>query len=335
MDAVPAPPHDADEDFARRTAPHRAELLAHCYRMTGSAHDAEDLVQETLLRAWRAFDRYDEHRASLRTWLFRIATNACLTALEGRRRRPLPAGLGAPAGDPGDDPHLLIHREPDVPWLQPLPGPYGEDPADVLVGRRGLRLAFVAALQLLPPRQRAVLILRDVLDHPAAEVAAMLDATVPAVNSSLQRARARLGRAGVTEDEVDDPADPADRAVVDRYAAAFEASDFAGLARLLADEAILEMPPSRAWFLGRAAYRAFLERTCPPARGRWRMVPLTANAQPALAAYRGPADAGSGPYLPHSIQVFTTTPTRIARTTAFIDPALFAAFRLPPSLPQG
>ncbi len=152
-----------DEDFAVRTDPFRRELLAHCYRMLGSVHDAEDLLQETLLRAWRAYDRYDPARSSLRTWLYRIATNACLTALDQRTRRPLPSGLGAPSNDPEQP---LVRGE-EVPWLQPIPDALLGDPAQVIAARGSLRLAFVAAMQLLPPRQRAVLILREVLQWPA------------------------------------------------------------------------------------------------------------------------------------------------------------------------
>ena len=189
------------EDFTVRTDPYRRELLAHCYRMLGSVHDAEDLLQETLLRAWRAYDRYDPGRAALRTWLYRIATNACLTALEQRSRRPLPSGLGAP---PSDDPEQPLIRGEEVPWLQPIPDTMLGDPADVLLSRGSLRLAFVAAMQFLPARQRAVLILREVLGQPAAEVAATLEMTTAAVNSALQRARARLGEAGLSED-IDEP----------------------------------------------------------------------------------------------------------------------------------
>lgn len=167
--------------------PFRRELVVHCYRMLGSLHDAEDLAQETLLRAWKARERYDEGRASVRTWLYRIATNVCLTALEGRARRPLPSGLGAASTDPD----VPLVPDFEVPWLQPLPARYTGDPQ----ARAGVRLAFVAAVQLLPPRQRAVLVLRDVLQFSAAEVATQLDTSAAAVNSSLQRARAALATA--------------------------------------------------------------------------------------------------------------------------------------------
>jgi RNA polymerase sigma-70 factor (ECF subfamily) len=228
----------------------RGDLLAHCYRMLGSVDEAEDLVQETLLRAWRAAHRYDPRQASLRTWLHRIATNACLTALEGRARRPLPSGLG-PAGD---DPHVPLVPSLDVPWLQPFPDARLGDPADAVQQRAGLRLALVAALQLLPPRQRAALVLREVLQLPAAEVAQVLDSSVASVNSSLQRARATLRAAGPVLEELREPADPTERTVVEQYLAAFEAADVAGLTRLLADDVVMEMPPVDLWLAGMAHY---------------------------------------------------------------------------------
>src|ERR687885_24098 len=187
------------EDFLRLADPYRRELLAHCYRMLGSIHDAEDLVQETYLRAWRAYDRF-EGRSSLRTWLHQIATRACLTALENRSRRPMPTGLGAPSIDPADP----LVEQPEVPWLEPVPDAMvaaeGSDPAAIVTSRQSLRLALIAALQHLPPRQRAVLILRDVLQWRAAEVAEVLDTTTTAVNSILQRARAQLNEVAPNED---------------------------------------------------------------------------------------------------------------------------------------
>jgi RNA polymerase sigma-70 factor (ECF subfamily) len=193
--------------------PYRDELVAYCYRMLGSFHEAEDLVQETMLRAWKARDRYDRTRASVRTWLYRIATNACLSALEGRARRPLPSGLGAP----GDDPGAPLTPAFDIPWLQPFPD------ARFDTGMRAdMRLALVAAMQVLPPRQRAVLVLREVLEFSAAEVAAQLGTTVTAVNSALQRARAALAEVGDAS-EVTEPDDPGVRAVIQRDGLAHEA----------------------------------------------------------------------------------------------------------------
>ncbi|MGH3238135.1 MAG: RNA polymerase subunit sigma-70, partial [Streptosporangiaceae bacterium] len=222
------------EDFAGLTGRFRGELLAHCYRLLGSAEEAEDLVQETYLRAWRSFEGF-EGRSSVRTWLYRIATNVCLTALERRGRRPLPSGLGGPAADPGTP----LVAGPQVPWLQPFPGVLAgerEDPAAMAVSRAGVRLAFVAALQYLPARQRAMLILRDVLELPAAEVAGLLGMTPTAVNSGLRRARARLAQALPAEEEVAEPAGPGLRALLDRFAAAFEGADVAGLAELLRED---------------------------------------------------------------------------------------------------
>ena len=315
------------EDFARRADPFRRELLAHCYRMLGSVHDAEDLVQETLLRAWRASGRFDAERASLRTWLYRIATNACLTALAGRSRRPLPSAI---AGPTEDIEHPLVRTE--VPWLEPLPDAmvWSEraDPAAVAMSRSSLRLAFVAALQLLPPRQRAILILREVLELPAAEVADMLGTTPAAVNSGLQRARARL--AGVAEDQIDEPAEPDLRATVDAYVTAFEKADITALTRLLTKDAILEMPPMALWYAGRENYGRFIAARVWGMRGTdWRMVPVAANGQPAVAAY---VATGSGDYQLNTLQVFTVTRAGICRNTAWSEPGVFATFGLAPRL---
>src|SRR5215469_16969937 len=275
------------EDFATLTDRFRGELLAHCYRMLGSAEEAEDLVQETYLRAWRSYDGF-AGRSSVRTWLYRIATNVCLTAIERRGRRPLPSGLGAPA----EEPQTPLVAGPQVPWLQPFPDALvageGGDPAAVAVSRAGIRLAFVAALQYLSARQRAMLILRDVLGWPAAEVADLLGTTTTAVNSGLRRARAQLARALPAEDELAEPAEPDRRALLDRFAAAFEDADAGVLAELLAEDVALEMPPVLTWFTGRAAVVRFLDGRLPhlfTVPGRVRMVPAAANGQPAFAAY--------------------------------------------------
>ena len=313
----------ASDDFTARTVPFRRELLAHCYRMLGSVHDAEDLLQETLLRAWRAYGQYDPRRAALRTWLFRIATNACLTAIEQRSRRPLPSGLGAP---PGDDAEQPLIRGEEVPWLQPIPDAMLGDPAGVVLSRGSLRLAFVAALQFLPARQRAVLILREVLDWPAADVAAALDMTTAAVNSALQRARARLGEATLSQDQIAEPTDSYQRAQIERYAVAFENADLAGLEKLLADDVVLEMPPFLNWFVGREAYIRFIARAFTLRGTNWRMVPVHANGQPALAAY---ARAENGGYALHSLQVLTVTESGINRNTSFQDQPVFSYFGLP------
>lgn len=298
----------AERTFAERTEPYRHELLAHCYRMLGSLDEAEDLVQETYLRAWRSRGTF-EGRSSLRVWLYRIATNACLTALEHRGRRALPSGLGAPAGDPslGPDP-----AEPETAWLQPIPDalvtPDSQDPAAIVAGRDSLRLALIASLQYLPPRQRAVLILREALAFPAGEIAAMLDTTTAAVKSMLQRARARLDEVGAGRERLSEPSDPRARALLEAYISGFERADIAALERALRADAAIELVGTRTWFSGRRTCLSFLARVI-GAPGDWRMVPTAANGQPAAAAYhRGE---------PFGIGVLTTTGSGIARITVF------------------
>src|SRR5271165_1175055 len=280
--ARPAP---GGEEFALLADPYRGELLAHCYRMLGSVHDAEDQVQETLLRAWRSYADF-EGRSSMRTWLHRIATNTCLRALETRSRRPLPSGLGEPTEDP-DGPVPVPNL--DVPWLQPFPdalaGRGADDPAAIVTARASMRLALIAALQYLPPRQRAVLILRDVLGWRAAEVAGLLGISTVAVNSLLQRAHAQLELAAPAEDDIREPARPADRDLVGRWAAAFENADLSALVRMLREDAVLEMPPLPVWFRGRGAIARFLGTRVLGRPGDWRMVPTTANGQPAFGVY--------------------------------------------------
>ncbi|NUS43443.1 MAG: sigma-70 family RNA polymerase sigma factor [Mycobacteriaceae bacterium] len=320
-------------DFDARTTRHRAELLAHCYRMLGSIHDAEDLVQETMLRAWRAADSFDERRASLRTWLYRIATNACLTALEQRGRRALPSGLVGPS----DTLHTApVQKHHEIPWLEPIPdgllGSDADDPAIVVAARSGIRLAFVAALQHLPARQRAVLILRDVLAWSAAEVAELLDTSPAAVNSALQRARAQLDKAAPMLDRMTETLSPGERALIDRYVAAFESADMRGLSEALREDAVLEMPPALMWFEGRRMILAFFDAKAAfcPGRSRWRALPVAANTQPAAGFYR--LDDADGVYRAHSIQVLTVQNDAIARITVFVDPGLFGRFGLPPTV---
>jgi RNA polymerase sigma-70 factor (ECF subfamily) len=313
------------EDFTGLTGRFRGELLAHCYRMLGSADEAEDLVQETYLRAWRSYDGF-EGRASVRTWLYRIATNVCLTAIERRGRRPLPSGLGGPA----EDAAAPLVAGPEVPWLQPFPtgqasGP--EDPAAVAASRAGIRLAFVAALQYLSARQRAMLILRDVLGWPAAEVADLLGTTTTAVNSGLRRARAQLAEAVPAEDELAEPAERDRRALLDRFAAAIENADASALAGLLQADVALEMPPVLTWFTGRDAVTRFIATHFLTEPGGLRLVPVVANAEPAFAVYgRQPG----GAYQAHAILVPTATPAGIARIIAFQDLGLFKVFGLSP-----
>jgi RNA polymerase sigma-70 factor (ECF subfamily) len=313
------------EDFTSLTGQFRRELLAHCYRMLGSADEAEDLVQETYLRAWRAFDGF-EGRASVRTWLYRIATNACLTAIERRGRRPLPSGLGGPA----DDPAAPVVAAAEVPWLQPIPdvllaSPH-DDPAEAAVSRAGIRLAMVAALQYLSARQRAMLILRDVLSWPAADVAAMLDTTTTAVNSGLRRARAQLAQALPDEDDVTEPAEPERRALLDRFAVAFENGDVTALAALLREDVALEMPPMVTWFAGLPDVRRFLATKLFGTPGQFRLVPTMANGQPAFGAYEREPD---GVYRAHAALVLTVTTTGIARIVIFLSPGLLETFGLP------
>ncbi|TDC81449.1 sigma-70 family RNA polymerase sigma factor [Actinomadura sp. 7K507] len=295
---------------------YRGELVAYCYRMLGSFHEAEDLAQETMLRAWKARDRYDSTRASVRTWLYRIATNACLTALEGRARRPLPTGLGAPSDDPG----APLTPALDIPWLQPFP-----DARFDLGMRADLRLALVASTQVLPPRQRAVLVLREVLQFSAAEVATQLETTVTAVNSALQRARTALADVGDASG-VAEPDDPQARAAIQRYARAFEAADVPALVRLLTDDAIMEMPPVPLWYRGSRDYGLFMRRVFDMHGGGWRTRLLSANGQPALAAYAPEPGGGHGL---HTLQVFTVTGGQIAHNVVFADPHVLGVFDLP------
>ncbi len=315
----------ASANFTDLTGPFRGELLAHCYRMLGSVDEAEDLVQETYLRAWRSFGGF-EGRSSVRTWLYRIATNACLTALERRRRRPLPSGLGGPA----EDPRVPLAASPEVPWLQPVPDALlaadGDDPARAVAARAGIRLALVAAQQYLPARQRAMLILRDVLGWPAAEVAELLGTTTTAVNSGLRRARAQLARALPAEEDTAEPDDPGQRAVLDRFAAAFQNADADALAELLRQDAVLEMPPLPGWFAGRDMVRAFLAAQVLTAPGQFLMVPTAANGQPAFAMYERDA---SGAYRAHAVFVLDPSPAGIARIVIFLEPGLFGRFGLP------
>jgi RNA polymerase sigma-70 factor (ECF subfamily) len=309
--------------------PLRRELVAFCYRMTGSAHEAEDLVQETYLRAWRAFDRF-EQRSSVRTWLYRIATNVCLTALARRPRRQLPSGLGTASPDPGAP---LALAPGGTSWLQPVPDylvlDERADPAEVVAARQSVRLALVAGLQVLPPRQRAAFILCEVLVVPAADAAQLLDVSVAAMKSLLQRARARLADVALSDDELAEPTDAAARRVLDRYMHAFERSDMAALERLLADDAMLEMTGTTTWFAGKKTCVPFIAAQAIGYPGEWRMTSLYANGQLGAAAYRRAAD---GAYLPFAVVVLATTRSHITRLSLFSDPDLFSRFGLLPSL---
>jgi RNA polymerase sigma-70 factor (ECF subfamily) len=312
---------DGSNGFDTRLEPYRNELLAYCYRMLGSVHDAEDLVQDTFLRAWRARDSYDDSRASVRTWLYRIATNVCLTALKGRAQRPLPSGT-VPESEP-----LAPLTRGEVPWLEPLPDAMldARDPADTAVARAGLRLAFAAALQHLSARERGALVLRDVLAFSAVEAADALGTTVAAVNSALQRARARVGEA---PDQVAEPSSAEQRAWLDRYTDAFVRADVEGITALLTQDVLMEMPPMVNWFTGRAAYGQFMDWVYGVGGTDWRALPVAANGQPGFAAYR----RDGGGYALHTLQVLTVTADGVSRNSVFQDPAVFASFDLPDRL---
>lgn len=314
-----------EPSFDELIEPYRTELLAHCYRMLGSVHDAEDVVQESYLRAWRAREQYDAARSSVRTWMFRIATNACLTALSTRSRRPLPSGLVAET-----DPRAPLVPGREITWLQPLPDALldGGDPARSAVDRDGLRLAFVAALQHLSARQRAVLILRDVLEFSAAEAAEILGTTVISVNSALRRARAGIEAAGVHPDRVDEPSEAEQRAWIERYMRAFVDADIEALKRLLAEDVLMEMPPMLNWFVGRDSYGVFMEWVFGAAGTDWRLVPVGANGQPGFAAYRRSGET----YALHTLQVFTVGQQGVTRTSVFQDDDVFDSFGLPREL---
>ncbi|MFB8005719.1 sigma-70 family RNA polymerase sigma factor [Nocardia sp. NPDC056000] len=310
-----------NEDFGQLSAPYRRELLAYCYRMLGSVEDAEEVVQEVYLDAWRAYDRF-EARSSLRTWLYRIATRACFKALERIRRRPLPADLGDPEPNPGIGP---IPRNPEVPWLQPIPDylftSAPDDPETVVVQRQSLRLALMGALQQLPPRQRAVLILRDVLQWRTTEVAELLQMSTAAVNSALQRARSQIP---LSQDGLTEPDEPHQRDLLNRYAIAFETADVDQLVTVLTEDARWEMPPIALWFEGRDTVCAFLARQM-RIIGPADVVATSANGQPAFAVYRRGVD---GTHRPHAVHVLTFGAEGISRVVAFHGARLFPLFGL-------
>jgi RNA polymerase sigma-70 factor (ECF subfamily) len=298
---------------------YRRELTAYCYRMLGSAFESEDAVQETLIRAWRGLDRF-EGRAALRSWLYRIATNVCLDMLTGRERRARPMDLG-PAGAP------IVEnlRTPDVPWLQPMPDALVTDPAETAVARETIRLAFVAALQHLPPRQRAVLILCEVLHWRAAEVAELLETSVASVNSALQRARATLAATDVSP-----LSDPVDEELLARYVAAFEAYDIEALTSVIQEDATQSMPPYDLWLRGRDDIFTWWFGPGAGCRGS-RLVPtIAANGSPAFGQYKPSPDGG---YEPWALQVLELSDGRVAELSFFLDTeTLFPLFGLPARL---
>lgn len=308
-----------DQDFAQLIDPYRRELYAHCYRMLGSVHDAEDQLQEVYLRAWKGHERF-EGRSSLRTWLHRIATTVCLTALEKRERRPLPTGLGGPTGQP----EAKLSATPEVPWLEPTPD-RSVDPGTIVADRESVRLALVAALQYLPAQQRAVLILREVLRFSAAEVAEMLDTTVPAVNSLLQRARARLDKCLPQQENVR-VSSVEQGELLDRYVAAFEDYDIGALTDLFTAEATFQMPPFATWVQGPEYIERLVRVQCPARRpGDLVLVPTAANGQPAYGMYLRDSE---GTHRAFGIHVLTLEQERIGHCSVFFDPTLFPFFDL-------
>ncbi len=319
---------DTDHDFQNQADPYRRELLAHCYRMLGSIHDAEDLVQETYLRAWRSYGDF-EGRSSLRTWLYRIATNVCLTAIDQRGNRPMPSGLGGPT----DDPERPVVASPEVPWLEPAPdavlGADPADPATIVAARESTRLAFVAALQHLPAKQRVVLILRDVLKWRAAEAAELLGTSTAAVNSALQRARAQLEEVAPLRDELVEPTDPAQRDLLERYAKAFEDADIESLVAIFKKDAVWEMPPFPEWYVGVDTIVRLIIAQCGPEPGELRTRPAAANGQPAFGVYKRDEE---GVHRPYQLHVLSVTGEGLAQVSAFFDTTLFPTFGLPETI---
>jgi RNA polymerase sigma-70 factor (ECF subfamily) len=302
---------------------YRREMTGYCYRMLGSWHEAEDAVQETFLRAWRSFDRL-EGRAALRSWLYRIATNVCMTMLDGRRRRAMPMDFGS--ASPSNA--ALGVPLSDGAWIQPIADSRAlsaDDPSELAVARDTIRLAFIAALQNLPPRQRAVLILRDVLRWKAAEVASLLDASVVSVNGLLRRARATIASRDLT---VSAPAQPSEQEqeLLARYVEAFERFDIDTLVSLLRDDAVFSMPPHTLWLKGRSAVRDWLlANACRHAL----FVPVEANGSAAFAVYKPTSDGGLEA---SSVQVLELSPSGISAVHTFLDPSLFDLFDLPSTL---
>jgi RNA polymerase sigma-70 factor (ECF subfamily) len=324
--SLTAPPAAGDLD--RQLEHHRRELTAHCYRMLGSPFEAEDAVQETLIRAWKGYDRF-EARAALRSWLYSIATNVCLDMLSGRERRARPMDLG-PAREPIE---ANLNVLPETTWIQPIPDgllvPEG-DPADVAVAHETIRLAFVAALQHLPPRQRAALILCEVLRWQATEVAELLDTSVASVNSALQRARSTLATGNVSATDSSSQLNDADRALLGRYVNAFEQYDIEALTSLIREDAQQSMPPFDLWLRGRDDIFTWWFGPGIGCRGS-RVIPtVSANGSPAFGQYKPSPDGG---YDPWALQVIELSEGQIVELTFFLDTAtLFPLFGLPPRL---
>ena len=307
---------------------HRAELTAYCYRMLGSPFDVEDAVQDAFVRAWRSRDRF-EGRAAVRSWLYRIATNVCIDMLKSRERRVRPMDLG-PAMEPLA---TNLNTRSEATWLEPIPVPLiapARDPADLAVERESIRLALVAALQHLPPRQRAALILREVLRWEASEVAELLGTSVASVNSALQRARATLAKSNVSATDPLPRLSESDRAMLERYVAAFERYDVSGLTALIREDATQSMPPYDMWLSGRADILAWWFGPGIGCRGS-RVIPaISANGMPTYGQYKPSPQGGHEPW---ALQVLELSEGRIADITFFLDTArLFPLFGLPPRL---
>jgi RNA polymerase sigma-70 factor, ECF subfamily len=322
---------DSKDAFLADAQRYRRELMAHCYRMTGSLHDAEDLVQETYLRAWKSYEGF-QGRSSIRTWLYRIATNTCLTALEGRQRRPLPTGLGAPSSDPTAD--IAEHHE--ITWLEPLPDSPQEHPSDpsvIVASRDSVRLAFIAALQHLSARQRAVLVLREVLQWKAAEVGEAIGASTAAVNSLLQRARAQLDEIQPSQDDdLAAPESPEAKDMLAKYISAFETYDMDKLVKLFTDDAIFEMPPFDGWYQGPEDIVMLSKVHCPAeGAGDMRFISTTANGQPAAALYM--LNRETGAHEAFQMHVLSVGPGGVSHVLAFhAGNGMFEKFGLAPSL---
>ncbi len=316
-------------DLDSRLEQHRIELTAHCYRMLGSSFEAEDAVQETMVRAWRGYDGF-EGRAALRSWLYRIATNVCLDMLKGRQRRARPMDLASPS--PADTP--VGERNLEAPWVLPVPDarvvPTDGDPAELAVAREAIRLAFIAALQHLPPRQRAVLLLRDVVRWKATEVAELLGTTDASVNSALQRARSTLAASNISDTDPAMPMDEEQQVLLTRYVDAFERYDMQMLTSLIHEDATQSMPPYEMWLSGRDQILAFWTGQGAGCRGS-RLVPTVANGKPAFGQYK-PSESGSG-HDPWALQVLDISDGRLVELSFFLDTeALFPVFGLPAHL---
>jgi RNA polymerase sigma-70 factor (ECF subfamily) len=327
----------AADEVELRLEEHRAELTGYCYRMLGSVFEAEDAVQETLVRAWRSHSGF-EGRSSLRSWLYRIATNVCLDSLNAGKRRARPMDL-SPASHADA---ALPAASPESVWIEPVPDvralPSSGDPADVIVSRETIKLAFVAALQHLPARQRAVLILREVLAWKASETAELLGTSVASVNSALQRARATLSEAGVSTAGTDyaktapAPMDEAQEKLLARYVDAFERYDLDSLTALLHEDVTLSMPPYPLWLRGHEDIRGWFLGTGIGCRDS-RLVPVQANGSPGFGQYR--SNGPEGGHHPWALQVLEITDGRITGINAFLDTAhLFPLFGLPLELPR-